>query len=425
MLAVLYTSLLPFDFSLTTFPRAISDGLSSLRFRPTTPDDATANLLAYLIVGLVLGSCAMRSRCGRWIGVLAVTIIGAMLSILVETLQTSLESRVASFTDILLNSVGAAMGACLGVGLSGSAHAAMTQVRCELADRPFTTAASLLTLGLLLYNLAPFDFVMTTDALHASFGRAHGGLMNPRVATVGESPFAAIAHQLTGAGWFAALGYLLALGRRERRLDSATSLGTAIKEGLILVVLVEFMQLFTQSHAFDTAGIMMRSVGVVFGAWCGVFLIDSLSWSAWRHKPSLAVPTGFLAILTVFQVGLLVAPCVYLQGGSFSNERPIALPLLPFESLWRQPFQTGTAKVLSSLLTFGTSALTLQVLFQRLGVIHPRRWVFAALTMVATACEGLRLCTLGTPMDMTTLLLAWSSACLVMSFPTALGVAAL
>ena len=413
VLAVFYASLLPFDFSLTTFHRAISDGLLSLRFRPTTPDDAATNLLVYLTVGLVVGFCAMRSRCARWAGVLLAVVIGTSLSILVEMLQTGLASRVASCTDILLNCVGAAIGGCLGVGLAGSVGTAMTQVRSELADRPFTTAASLLTLGLFLYNLAPFDFVLTTDALHASFGRAHWGLMDARDSTVGASPLAAMAHELTGGGWFAVLGYLLALAGRERRLDSATSLGSALKDGLILVVLVEFMQLFTLSHSFDTASIMIRSFGVVCGAWCAMFLIDSLSWSAWRRKPSLALPTGIVAILAVFQVGLLIAPCVNLQDGLFSSKHDWSVQWLPFRNLWRQSFLTAAADVLSTLMAFGALALTFHVLLGRLRVVHARWWVLGALTAVAVTCEGLRYACLAKRFDCTNTLLALLAAGLI------------
>jgi hypothetical protein len=75
--------------------------------------------------------------------------------------------------------------------------------RCKLADRPFTAASSLLTLGLFLYSLAPFDFVTTTDALHASFGRAHWGLLDAGAEAVGASLVVAIAFLLKGAIWFA------------------------------------------------------------------------------------------------------------------------------------------------------------------------------------------------------------------------------
>jgi hypothetical protein len=166
------------------------------------------------------------------------------------------------------------------------------------------------------------------------------------------------------------------------------------------------MQLFTRSHTFDAAAVLVRGFGVAFGAWCAVFIIDSLTGSAWRRKPSLAVPTGILAILAVFQVGLLIAPCVNPQGGSFSSERSFVVQWLPFENLWRQSLHTAAAKVLSLLLTFGTLALTLRVLLQRSRTVHAGWWTLAALTLAATTCEGVPLVTAGTPMDVTTLLLA-------------------
>lgn len=283
----------------------------------------------------------------------------------------------------------------------------------DLADRPFTTAASLLTLGLFLYNLAPFDFVMTTDALHASFGRAHWSLMNARVTTIGEPPFAAMAQQLTGAGWFAVLGYLLALGRRERGYPSAMSLGLALKDGLILVALVEFMQLFTRSHTFDAAAMLLRSFGVAFGAWCAVFMIDSLTWSAWRRRPSLAVPTGTLAILAVFQVGLLIAPCVDPQRELLSGDRAWILHWLPFEALWRQRRSIAAGEMLDDLITYGTLALTLAVLLRRLRILHAWRWAAVAATLAAITFEGLRYGCLAKPLDLTTAVLTPLAAGLI------------
>lgn len=413
VLAVTYASLIPFDFSLENFHLLISNGLLSVPFRPTTPDDAAANLLVYLVVGLVVGLSAMRSRCARWTAAILALAIGTSLSILVETLQAVLVSRVASCTDILLNCVGAAIGGCLGVGLSGSVGVAMTQGRRELADRPFNTAASLLTLGLFLYNLVPFDFVTTTDALHASFGRAHWGLMNARDSAVAAPPLSAIAHQLTGTGWFAVLGYLLALAGRERGRDSATSLGSALKDGLMLVVLVEFMQLFTLSHTLDVATVLIRGFGVAFGAWCAVFIIDSLTGSAWRRKPSLALPTGIVAILAAFQFGLLIAPCLNLQNGLLLAKHDWTVQWLPFENLQRQPYLTAEAELLSVLLTYGTLALTFQILLHRLRNVRSPWLTLGAVTLAATTCAGVSLLIAGKPVNVTTILLAWFAALLV------------
>lgn len=160
----------------------------------------------------------------------------------------------------------------MGANLQRTIRAAIAQLCRELADQPFTAAASMLTLGLFVYNLAPFDFVMTTDALHASFGRAHWGLMSNLVPTVGALPFASLAKLLTSAGWFSVLGYLLVLAGRERGRHPVFRLGSALLDGLILAALVEFMQLFIRSHTFDASLMMLRSLGLIFGAWYAAFM---------------------------------------------------------------------------------------------------------------------------------------------------------
>lgn len=191
----------------------------------------------------------------------------------------------------------------------------MSRVRRELADRPFTAAASMLTLGLFTYDLVPFDFVVSTDALHAAFGRAHWGLMKTYSASADAHALATLAQPLMGAGWFSVLGYLLALAGCERGRHPVISLGSAMKDGLILATLVEFMQLFMRSHTFDAATVMFRSLGVMFGAWCAVFLIDWLPDFTRRKVDGtragasrfLMVPMGILVALAVVRVGLLVA----------------------------------------------------------------------------------------------------------------------
>jgi len=408
ILAVLYASLLPFDFIPTAFGRMFADGLSHLRFRTTTPDDAAANMLVYLPVGLLVAMYLVGKRFSRWVGVVAAIGVGTALSVVVEWLQTGLASRVASCTDIVLNVLGTSVGACLGVGLHGTARAAWAQLRYELADRPFTTAASMLTLGLFLYNLAPFDFVMTTDALHASFGHAQWGLFNARPATPGAAPFASIAHQLAGAGWFAVLGYLLGLAGRERGRYPTSSLACALKDGLVLVALVEFMQLFTKSHTFDAATVMIRSLGVILGAWCAVFMIDPLTGSAWRRSLPLALPTGLAAILAAFQAGLLLAPCVNPQGGTLSGLEAMSIRWLPFEALWRQPLPVAAGEMLSDLFTYGTLALTLGVLLRRFRIPQACWWSATAAILAAIACEALHAASFARPLDTTTAV----SACL-------------
>jgi hypothetical protein len=57
--------------------------------------------------------------------------------------------------------------------------------------------------------------------------------------------------------------------------------------------------------------------------------------------------------------------------------------------------------------------LTLVVLLRRIRVVYVRWWATGAMIIVSITCEGLRLTTLGTPPDVTTLLLALVAAYLV------------
>ena len=109
--AVLYASLLPFDFVPTEFGRVFADGLSHLRFRTTTPDDAATNMLVYLPVGLLATTYLIGKRLPRWVGLIAAIGVGSTLSIVVELVQTGLASRVASCTRLsCCTSVGQMLG---------------------------------------------------------------------------------------------------------------------------------------------------------------------------------------------------------------------------------------------------------------------------------------------------------------------------
>jgi VanZ family protein len=88
----------PFAFLWAPWPRYV------------TAFDVVANLIAYLPLGL-LGVAAVPVRVPRWLGVVATVVLGVGLSIMLESLQTYLPSRVASNLDVLLNSIGTGIGA--------------------------------------------------------------------------------------------------------------------------------------------------------------------------------------------------------------------------------------------------------------------------------------------------------------------------
>jgi len=107
---IVYASLYPFaDWR--------NQGISPLRFLTAplpqywTGFDVGINLLGYAPLGFLLALSALRSRRVSWAVSVAV-LSSALLSLSVETLQSYLPSRIPSNVDLVLNTLGALLGAC-------------------------------------------------------------------------------------------------------------------------------------------------------------------------------------------------------------------------------------------------------------------------------------------------------------------------
>jgi VanZ family protein len=107
---VVYASLYPFaDWR--------DQGISPFRFLTAplpqywTGFDVGANLLGYAPLGFLLALSALRSRRVSWAVTVAV-LAGFLLSLSMETLQSYLPSRIPSNVDLVLNTLGAWLGAC-------------------------------------------------------------------------------------------------------------------------------------------------------------------------------------------------------------------------------------------------------------------------------------------------------------------------
>jgi len=107
---IVYASLYPFtDWR--------DQGISPFRFLTAplpqywTGFDVGANLLGYAPLGFLLALSALRSRRVSWAVTVAVLACG-LLSLAMETLQSYLPVRIPSNVDLLLNTLGAWLGAC-------------------------------------------------------------------------------------------------------------------------------------------------------------------------------------------------------------------------------------------------------------------------------------------------------------------------
>lgn len=152
-LLVLCASLYPFDLDTARFARALADGFASFRsWRNPTRRDLVVNLLVYIPVGAVV-SLALMQRVAGLARMLAATMAGAALSLLVELLQHLVVVRVPSVTDWTLNVVSSLLGAALVLGLSTMSALAMTTRLRRLNVSP---ALWLLVVVWLAEHAAPF-----------------------------------------------------------------------------------------------------------------------------------------------------------------------------------------------------------------------------------------------------------------------------
>jgi len=411
VLSIAYGSLLPFSFSTAAIQRDGVRAFLSLHLADGTIEDVLANLGVYFPLGLfaALSVHAGRYRGLRGLGFGAAS--GAVLSLTCEFGQVFLSSRVPSWTDVGSNVSGALAGAVMALAARVAFKATEPRIRARYIASPFQATTTVLVFGLFSYHLAPFDFVTTSDALHASFGHSLVDPLAVRPATSETFPLAGLVSELGSAAWFLVLGYASALANRSLGRHPIVAFGSAVKHGVVLVVLVELMQIFTQSHVFDLGSILLESLGVVFGAWMAIFLIDVAVGEAWSYQPSLAVPTGVLMLLAFVQVALLFAPGL-VHGATWSAERWAnwSIAGLPFEKLWRGSMAAASCELLSKATPYAVLTLVLAMIRERSRLALPYWGPAAAVFLIALGVDALRIPAVG-EVDLTgTILAAYSAA---------------
>ena len=104
---IVYISLYPFRFRPTGL--SMVEALGHLTWARAGRSEMLRNVLLYLPFGFCL-ALLIEPRFGRLAALLAATVAGAMLSLGMESLQASVEMRVASLKDLSLNGPGASSG---------------------------------------------------------------------------------------------------------------------------------------------------------------------------------------------------------------------------------------------------------------------------------------------------------------------------
>jgi VanZ family protein len=198
---IVYVSLYPFRF-VPDGPTLI-EALRSLGWARAGRGDMFNNVLLYVPFGFC-AALLVEPRWGRITGIVAGTLLGAMLSLGLELLQASVAIRVSSLRDLSLNATGSLLGAILGTVF----HAVGSRVSPQGTPRSRSAfvAMSILVLWL-IERLWPF----LPDPGLRQLKRAVRPLLTPHIDWMSLAGFF--------IGWLVVTQVVFSLVRRQRAMD--------------------------------------------------------------------------------------------------------------------------------------------------------------------------------------------------------------
>jgi glycopeptide antibiotics resistance protein len=214
---ILYVSLYPFEFA-PNRPGWLA-ALHSMSWARASRSDMFNNVLLYAPLGFCL-ALLTEPRAGRLAALPIATAAGALLSLTLELLQASIESRVPSYTDLTLNTAGTLAGA-----VAGSAWHAFGS-RIAPADTPHSHSRTVLWTIVVLWlftRLWPF----VPELGLSQVKHAVRPLLEPRLS----------ARELCAyfVGWLIVAQTLAHASRRERGVDALLIVVAAVLVGRTIV----------------------------------------------------------------------------------------------------------------------------------------------------------------------------------------------
>lgn len=222
---IAYGSLYPFNLK-PGVESGLLEALSQLSWARAGRGDRISNVLLYLPLGFCL-YLWFEGRFGRVPGVAFATLLGSLLSFVIEVAQVYVSSRVPSLTDLTLNAGGTLLGAVGGMGWTGLSHLMHLPTR---AEKPTRDPGAALLIGLwLAWRFAPFVPQLDLGKLKAALRP----LFDPTFDFVSVLVFLTC--------WLVVNQAVAALVSRPRRLETLLLLIAAVLIGRLLVASQTFV----------------------------------------------------------------------------------------------------------------------------------------------------------------------------------------
>ncbi len=383
---VVMGTLVPFSFDCAMGGSGELFGLGRLGWHHSSVSDVVANVLVYVPVGAGI-SLFLSGRVGSLLlRLLAGLGGGLLLSVGLEWLQTMMSFRVASWVDVCMNGVGALAGAGLVIGVRGVLVWTWRWLVSEVHTRPLPCCVTALTLGVLAYNLVPFDVVVSTEGLWDSLRASR---IQPSLYEVGIEDWTDWAGY---AGQLGLIGFLSVLGLRSGGNTLRRSVWRGLGHVAVLALLIEVLQLFVQSHAFDVMDGLAGLCGGAAGAAAAGLVLGC------GAAPSLR---GVVVTVLIGQVLYLFAANAAPFDLSWGHVDVSRVTALPFWGYFMRPFGAAMGVLLEKTVTFGVLAGSLWLLLGGTGRLVRSACVVSGVVLVASGCEFLELLTSSRHADVT------------------------
>ena len=271
---ILYGTLIPFDLSFV--PENLKANLRETNLTPffdhgsfVSRMDIISNLLLFMAYGaLFYLAFAKRLSMRFWIFPICV-ISSFILSASVEFLQFFSPSRTSSVTDVIVNTIGGAIG-CMAGWISYSFYKERLESRLEviLREKPLLLVLLIYSMAMFLNFLVPFNIsIQVSDVWHS--------IKNANL--VPFSNYHNLRHYFIGAGaeltLYLILGFLinLCLISYTRISRIATSIYAIILTG-VFAIFVETVQIFFISRVTDATDVITAIFGAVLGIFACILL---------------------------------------------------------------------------------------------------------------------------------------------------------
>ncbi len=365
----IYGSLIPFRFQSGLLSIKNGFGLMLITWYPSSIEDFITNLLVYAVLGYVTFSAMRNIRYRATSALIATLLVGALISVAVESCQSATLSRVASWFDVASDVAGMFVGAISAWAASIFTSRFSAHVRDRVFFYPYSSLALGITMALCIFHLFPFDFVHSTSQMKTGFLRADWqilGMINPTYWIADSST--ALAH-LESTAWFVLLGYLFFVGRMEHTSSLSQAMVSTLRHGFILVVVIEFLQLFTLSHVFESTDIIIRSLATAIGASIAraCFRPIAMRRESVNRAPILSKTLLLVAIGIQASVLLINA---YLKGKTHQwDVSQLAGFQLPFRAMWQGSLRAALGNLMTIFVCYSCLSWPLVTFMRRMRII--------------------------------------------------------